>query len=156
MLAAAMDQRIAMVFATCSGEMGASVSRRDWGETIDDMAQLFPSFFSENFRNYVGKWDELPTDAHTLIALIAPRPVFVTGGTNDQWSDPTGVFLAAEGATPVFELLGTNGIEVSEKPAPDTGLMDGELAYHEHTGGHVVTDSERALFLEWADRYFGE
>ena len=154
LLAAAMDERIAMVFPTCSGEMGASVSRRDWGETIDDMAQLFAPHFAGNFTKYAGRWDDLPVDAHMLIALVAPRPVFLTGGTTDQWSDPKGQFESAVGAGPVYRLLGKKDLGVTEMPAPDTPLVAGDLAFHEHTGGHTVTETEWDLFLEFADRYF--
>ena len=154
LLAAAMDTRIAMVFATCSGEMGASLSRRDWGETVDDMAQLFAPHFAGNFQKWVGRWNDMPVDSHMLIALIAPRPVFITGGTQDQWSDPKGEFLAEVAAGPVYRLLGKKDLGVTEMPRPDTPLVDGELAFHEHTGGHTVTAAEQRLFLDFASRYF--
>jgi hypothetical protein len=154
LLAAAMDERISMVFATCSGEMGASLARRDWGETIDDMAQLFAPHFAGNFVRYAGRWNELPVDAHMLLALVAPRPVFLTGGTTDQWSDPKGQFLAAVAASPVYSLLGKNGVGAAEMPPPGKPLVAGDLAFHEHAGGHVVTPAEWKLFLEFAGRYF--
>ena len=88
--AAAKDERIAAVFSSCSGEMGAALARRDWGETVDDMAQNFPWQFAGNFQKWAGRWNEMPVDAHMLIALSAPRPVFITGGTADQWADPVG------------------------------------------------------------------
>ncbi len=149
-----MDDRFAMVFPTCAGEMGTSISRRDWGETIDDMAQLFAPHFAGNFVKYAGHWDELPVDAHMLISLVAPRPVFATGGTTDQWSDPTGVFQAVQAASPVYELLGKKGIGVDEKPPADTALIEGDVAYHEHTGGHIVTPEEWSHFLNFAEKYF--
>jgi (4-O-methyl)-D-glucuronate---lignin esterase len=155
LLAAAMDERIPMVFATCSGEMGASLSRRDWGETVDDLAQLFAPHFAGNFVKYAGRWNDLPVDAHMLLSLIAPRPVFLTGGTADQWSDPTGEFLAAVAAGPVYRLLGKKDLGATKMPPPDMPLAEGDLAFHEHTGGHVVTPAEWRLFLEFADRYFG-
>jgi hypothetical protein len=156
LLAAAMDERIPMVFATCSGEMGASLSRRDWGETIDDMAQLFAPHFAGNFVHYAGRWNDLPVDAHMLLALVAPRPVFLTGGTTDQWSDPKGQFLAAVAASPVYSLLGKNGVGAAAMPRPGTPLVAGDLAFHEHTGGHVITPAEWKLFLEFAGRYFDD
>ena len=154
LLAAAMDPRIALVFPTCWGEMGASISRRDWGETVDDMAQLFAPHFAGNFTKYAGRWNDLPVDAHMLLALVAPRPVFVAGGTTDKWSDPKGQFLAAVGAGPVFRLLGKRDLGTDKMPAPDTPLIAGDLAFHEHTGGHVVTPEKWQLFLKFADRYF--
>jgi hypothetical protein len=154
LLAAAMDERIAMVFSTCSGEMGASLARRDWGETVDDMAQLFAPHFAGNFQKWVGRWNDMPVDTHMLIALIAPRPVFITGGTQDQWSDPKGEFLAAVAAGPVYRLLGKKDLGATEMPKADMALIQGELAFHEHTGGHIVTPAEQRLFLEFAGRYF--
>ena len=154
LITAAMDPRFAMVFSTCSGEMGASLSRRDWGETIDDMAQLFAPHFAGNFVKYAGHWDQLPVDAHMLIALVAPRPVFLTGGTQDQWSDPIGEFQAAVAAGPVYRLLGKTDLGTTQMPAPDAPLVNGDLAFNEHTGGHTVTPAEWDLFLKFADRYF--
>ena len=78
--ASATDERIAAVFASCSGEMGAALSRRDWGETVDDMTENFPWWFAGNFQQWTGRWNEMPVDAHMLIALSAPRPVYITGG----------------------------------------------------------------------------
>lgn len=154
LITAAMDPRFAMVFSTCSGEMGASLSRRDWGETVDDMAQLFAPHFAGNFVKYAGHWDQLPVDAHMLIALVAPRPVFITGGTQDQWSDPIGEFQAAVAAGPVYRLLGKKDLGTTRMPAPDAPLVSGDLAFNEHTGGHTVTPAEWDLFLKFADRYF--
>ena len=82
--AAAKDERIAAVFSSCAGEMGSALSRRDWGETVDDMAQNFGWQFAGNFQKWAGRWNDMPVDAHMLIALSAPRPVFITGGTTDQ------------------------------------------------------------------------
>ena len=107
--ASALDTRVAAVYASCPGEMGAALSRRDYGETVDDMAQRFPYWFDRNFQKWVGKWNEMPVDAHTLIALSAPRPVFVTGGSDDQWADPVGEFKALVAAGPVYRLLGPQG-----------------------------------------------
>lgn len=154
LLAAAIDERFAMVFPTCAGEMGTSLSRRDWGETIDDMAQLLAPQFAGNFTKYAANWDKLPVDSHMLMALMAPRPIFATGGTTDQWSDPTGVYLAAQAASPVYELLGKKGLGIDEKPPADTAIVTGEVAFHEHTGGHVVTPKEWQHFLKYADVYF--
>jgi hypothetical protein len=84
----------------------------------------------------------MPVDAHMLLTLVAPRPVFITGGTADQRFDPKGQFLAAVGAGPVFRLLGKRDLGTDKMPAPDTPLIAGDLAFHEHTGGHVVTPEE--------------
>ena len=107
--ASALDPRVAAVYASCPGEMGAALSRRDFGETVDDMAQRFPYWFNRNFQKWAGRWNDMPVDAHTLIALSAPRPVFITGGSDDQWADPVGEFQAEVAAGPVYRLLGKNG-----------------------------------------------
>src|SRR5262245_63441680 len=93
------DERVAAVFWVVSGEMGGALIRRDWGETLIDMAQNFPWQFAGNFQKWVGKWNDLPVDQHMLIALCAPRPVYVNGGLTDQWSDPKGQFLADRKST---------------------------------------------------------
>ena len=152
--ASALDDRIAAVFSTCSGEMGASLSRRDWGETIDDVAQNFSFWMAGNFQKWVGRWDDMPVDAHMLIALSAPRPVFITGGTTDQWADPVGEFLAGVAAGPVYRLLGKKDLGVTELPPVDTPLTRGDLGWHYHTGGHTVTPADWSAFLDFLDKYF--
>jgi len=154
--AAAMDQRIGAVFSGCAGEMGSALARRDWGETVDDMAQNFPWQFASRFQQWVGRWNDMPTDAHMLIALSAPRPVFITGGTTDQWSDPKGEFLAEVAAAPVYQLLGKRGPGVNEMPAPDTPVTTGDLAFNIHTGGHMLTVDEWKSFLQFMDKYWGK
>ncbi|HXR03908.1 MAG TPA: hypothetical protein VN836_04290 [Verrucomicrobiae bacterium] len=99
--AGAQDPRFALIFSSCAGEMGSSPTRRDHGETIDDMAANFPWQFAGNFLKYSGHWNDMPVDAHELIALNAPHPVFISGGTQDQCSDPRGEFLAEAAAGPV-------------------------------------------------------
>jgi predicted neuraminidase len=152
--ASALDQRIAAAYASCSGEMGAALARRDWGETVDDMAQNFPYWFAGNFQKYVGRWNDMPVDAHMLIALSAPRPVFVTGGTADQWADPVGMFKAQVAAGPVYRLLGRKDVGRSELPPLDTPVTDGDLGWHYHTGGHSATPADWQAFLAFVAKYF--
>jgi hypothetical protein len=151
--ASALDERIAAVFSSCAGEMGSALSRRDWGETVDDMAQNFPYWFAGNFQKWPGRWNEMPVDAHMLIALSAPRPVFVTGGTADQWADPVGEFLAEQAAGPVYRLLGKKDLGVTTLPALDTPLTRGDLGWHYHTGGHAATPDDWKAFLEFVGKY---
>jgi len=155
LLAGALDRRWAIVYASCSGAMGASLEKRDWGETIDNVAGTGEyHWMAGNFLKYGGAWTAMPVDAHELIALVAPRPIFITGGTTDQWVDPHGEFLAAVAAEPVYRLLGARGLGTAVRPQPDVSLTDGELAFREHVGGH--TDAlDWAVFLQWARRYFG-
>jgi (4-O-methyl)-D-glucuronate---lignin esterase len=152
--AAAKDTRVAAVFSGCAGELGSSLARRDWGETVDDMAQNFAWQFAGNLQKYVGRWNDMPVDAHMLIALNAPRPVFITGGTTDQWSDPKGEFLAEVAAGPVYRLLGKKDLGKPSFPEPDSLVVSGELAFHYHTGGHTLTPAEWKLFLEFLGRHF--
>lgn len=152
--AGAQDPRFALIFSSCAGEMGSSLARRDYGETIDDIATNFPWQFAGNFQQYVGHWNKMPVDAHMLIALNAPHPVFITGGTRDQWSDPHGEFLAEVAASPVYRLLGLKGVGATRWPAPDTPLISGDLGYLYHTGGHMITSEDWTTFLKFADKYF--
>jgi peptidyl-dipeptidase Dcp len=151
--AGARDPRFALVFSSCSGEMGAALARRDYGETVDDMAAGFPWQFAGNFQKYPGHWNEMPVDAHLLIALNAPHPVFITGGTQDQWADPRGEFLAEVAAGPVYRLLGKKDLGTSEPPPLDTPLVAGDLGFYYHTGGHAITPADWKTFLDFADRY---
>ncbi len=151
---AAQDERAAAVFAVVPGELGASLIRRDWGETLDDMAQNFPYQFVGNLQKWVGRWNELPVDQHMLIALCAPRAVFVNGGLTDQWSDPKGEFLALVAAGPAYRLLGASDLGVSELPPLDTPVTGGDLAFHYHSGGHTAVPRDWTSFLEFAERHF--
>jgi len=152
--AGAQDQRIAAVFSSCSGEMGASLARRDWGETVDDMAQNFAWQFCGNLQKYAGHWNQMPVDSHMLIALNAPHPVFINGGTTDQWADPHGEFLAEVAAGPVYRLLGLKDLGTTEMPALDVALTSGDLGWIYHTGGHTAAPQDWRAFLEFAGRHF--
>jgi hypothetical protein len=153
--ASATDPRIAAVYASCAGEMGSALSRRDWGETVDDMAQNFPWWFAGAFQKWPGRWNEMPVDAHMLIALSAPRPVFITGGTGDQWADPAGEYLAAVAAGPVYRLLGARDLGTADpRPPLDTPLTSGDIGWHYHTGGHAATPADWNAFLAFLDKYF--
>jgi hypothetical protein len=153
LLAGALDRRWSVVWASCSGAMGASLEKRNWGETIDNVAAGNEyHWMAGNFLKYAGHWADMPVDAHELIALVAPRPVFITGGTRDQWSDPHGEFLAAAGADPVYRLLGAKGLPTLDMPSPDLALIDGALAFRNHEGGHTDMP-DWPVFIDWARRY---
>jgi hypothetical protein len=149
----ASDPRFALVFSSCAGEMGSALARRDYGETLDDMAGNFGWQFAGNLQKYPGHWTDLPVDAHMLIALCAPRPVFITGGTKDQWADPKGEFLAEVAAGPVYRLLGKADLGTRDLPPLDTPLIEGDLGFHYHTGGHTITASDWNAFLTFASRH---
>lgn len=150
--ASARDPRFALAFASCSGEMGAALSRRDFGESVDDMVANLGWQFAGRFKKYSGHWHDLPVDAHMLIALSAPRPVFVTGGSQDLWADPHGEFLAQVAAGPVYRLLGGKDLGVTRLPPLDSPLVKGDLGFHYHTGAHTITPADWQAFLEFAER----
>jgi len=152
--AGAQDERIAAVFASCSGEAGAALARRDWGETVDDMAQNFPWQLAGNYQKWVGRWNDMPVDSHMLIALMAPRALFCNGGTTDQWADPKGEFLGMVAAGPVYRLLGRKDLGVTKLPPLDKAVTDGDLGWLYHTGGHVATPADWQAFLTMAERHF--
>lgn len=151
LVATAFDQRFATAYVSCSGEGGAKLFRRNWGETTDNIASSH--WMAENFRKYGGNWNALPVDAHELLALVAPRPVFVTGGTQDPWADPRGEFLAAVHAGPVYRLLGKKELGTTEMPAPNVSLIDGDVAFRKHLGPHS-DGPDWPVFLDFAARYF--
>jgi hypothetical protein len=149
--AGAQDQRFAMVIASCSGEGGAALSRRDYGENLDNMTSRYLYQFSEGFKRFNKHWNDLPVDAHMLVALVAPRPLLLNTGSEDRWSDPRGEFLAAQAASPVWALFGKKGLEGETQPPLDTPLLR-DLAFHEHTGRHAILATDWKVFLDFADR----
>ncbi|HVS71421.1 MAG TPA: acetylxylan esterase [Phycisphaerae bacterium] len=155
-VAMAFDQRFAIAYVSSSGEGGARLHRRNYGEPLD--AVCIPEeyhWMAGNFLKYVGHWDKLPVDSHELIALCAPRPVMITGGTfADRGVDTKGMFMAAVAAGPVYRLLGKKDLGVTEMPAPNTALIDGDIAFRQHDGGH--SDAyDWPTFVEFARRYWG-
>jgi len=148
----AQDQRFAMILSSCSGEGGASLLRRNYGETIKNLNANFPYWFCGNFQKYTQDVSKLPVDAHELIALNAPRPVYVTGAEDDKWADPKGEFLACVAAGPVYKLLGASDLGTMEMPALNQPIMR-TLAYHYRTGKHAVTEFDWDQFLKFADMH---
>jgi (4-O-methyl)-D-glucuronate---lignin esterase len=150
--AGALDSRFAMVISSCSGEGGASLYRRNYGETIANLVAAFPYWFSTSFQKFAGHSDQLPVDAQELIALIAPRPVYVTGAEDDRWGDPKGEFLASVAAGPVFQLLGAQAIGTHQMPPLNQPIME-TVAFHIRTGKHAVTAFDWDQFLTFADMH---
>jgi hypothetical protein len=146
----ASDPRFAMVIACNSGRGGASLGHRNYGETIKHLNDAFPYQFCASFRKYGLHTDQLPVDSHDVLALIAPRPVYLTTGSLDTWSDPHGEFLAAVAAGPVFKLLGADPLDTDVMPPLDTPIMH-TIAFHCHTGKHEINEFDWDQILKFAD-----
>jgi len=150
--AGAQDERFALVISNNSGEGGASLARRNFGENIAYSIAHASWRYSNRFRDYIDRASNLPFDQHMLLALIAPRPVYVSSATEDPGADPKGEFLSALHAAPVYELYGRRGVAASEWPAPDTPIGD-TIGYHLRTGQHDITAYDWEQFLTFADRH---
>ena len=149
--AAAQDERFAMAVSNCSGRGGASLTRRRMGETVKRINASFPYWFCDNYKKYDDREDELPVDQHQLIALIAPRAVYVASAETDFWADPRGEFLALAHASPVYALYGLTGPRPDEMPPLETPLVRGRQAHHMHRGGHNLTPYDWQRYMDFAD-----
>jgi hypothetical protein len=150
MWAGAHDTRVALVIASCSGEGGAALSRRNYGETIAHLTapSRYPYQFTANYAKYAEHVDQFPVDAHMLVGLIAPRPVLLQTGNKDYWSDPKGEFLAAVAAEPVYRLLGKQGLGTIEMPPAGKPILH-DIGYLMHDGGHGTIPSDWDTYLEF-------
>ncbi len=156
----AYDERFAIGFIGSSGAGGAKLWRRNFGEQVENVASPAEyHWMAGNFLRYAGPLsvNDLPVDQHELIALCAPRPVFISAGSQEVeggWIDARGSFLAAVAAGPVYELLGRKPLQTQTMPPQETALIQGDLAFRQHSGGHT-TGPNWPTFLEFADHYFG-
>ena len=152
--AAARDQRFALVIASCSGEGGAALSRRNFGETIAHLTapSRFPYQFCANYQKFAHHVDRLPVDGNMLLSLIAPRPVLLQTGNKDLWSDPKGEFLAAVDAGKVYRLLGKQGLGTDQWPPAGKPILH-TIGYYMHNGGHGTVPSDWNIFIKFMQRY---
>ncbi len=150
----AHDTRFAMVIASCSGEGGAALSRRNYGETIKHLSHptRYAYQFCANYQKYGDSVNSFPVDGHMLISLMAPRPLLLQTGDVDYWSDPKGEFLAAVAATPVYHLFRKEGMETTVMPAAGQPVLN-TLGYYMHSGGHGTVPGDWNIFLEFVKRY---
>jgi hypothetical protein len=157
LVAMAYDQRFAIGYISSSGEGGAKLNRRNFGEVVENIAATGEyHWMAGNFIKYAGPlhWNDIPVDSHELIALCAPRPVFIGAGAiqGDGWTDPKGMFMAEVAAGPVYTLLGKKGLGTSEYPPIETALIDGDLGFRQHSWGHTPAPNW-PTFLTFAGHY---
>ncbi len=154
----AFDERFATAYVSSSGEGGLKLHRRNYGEIVENLTGSGEyHWMAGNFLKYAGPltWDDLPVDSHELVALCAPRPLFISVGSPEvegQWIDARGMFLAGVAAEPVYELLGKKGLGTADLPPIETALTDGEIAFRRHRWGHTAGPNW-PTFLKWASRY---
>ncbi|HEU4555407.1 MAG TPA: hypothetical protein VFS25_21335 [Chitinophaga sp.] len=150
--AGASDQRFAIVISNESGEGGAALSKRDYGENIEIITRNFPHWFVAKYRTYANNTAALPVDQHMLLALIAPRPLYVASAEGDQWSDPRGEFLSARNAEPVYKLFGEEGVGTGTFPHVQQPTGD-FIRYHIRSGKHDVTAYDWEQYLQFAGKH---
>lgn len=153
--AGAQDPRFTIVISNCSGAGGAALSKRIFGETVGVLNKAFPHWFCDNFNKYSDNEAALPVDQHELIALMAPRPVYIASATEDTWADPKGEFLSGKLAEPVYALFGEAGLGASEPPPPDTSIGD-FIGNHSRTGKHDILIFDWTCYMDFADKHWGK
>ncbi|MEY2599590.1 MAG: hypothetical protein RLZZ142_1849 [Verrucomicrobiota bacterium] len=152
--AGAQDERFSVVISNNSGEGGAALMRRQFGETVEVITARFPHWFAPRFKQYARNEDACPVDQHLLIALCAPRPVAIGSAEEDRWADPTGEFLSGYHAGPVYGLFGKQGLASSEKPSVGTGATGDTISYHLRPGPHDINAEDWKEYLRFCKRHW--
>lgn len=151
LVAMAFDPRIAGAIAHQSGRGGAALTRSTRGESVAEIMKSYPFWFAPNYADYAGKEQTIPIDQHQLIALAAPRPILLTGARSDGWADPESAFRAARGATPAYQLMGSQGLRQADMQTMD---LNADLAFYIRNGNHGSTTRDWNIFLDWLDAHF--
>lgn len=157
--AGAQDERFALVVSNDSGTVGASLSRREGiaegKEPLSFITGFFVNWFADNFDQYANNPGLIPVDQHQLVALMAPRPVYIASAEDDLWADPLGEFESALYASPVYELLCGEGLAVNQQPPVNTPVQS-IIGYHIRPGKHDVTLYDWQGFMDFADIHMAE
>lgn len=152
--AGANDERFALVISNSSGCTGAALARHKQGETVEKINTAFPHWFCENYKKFNNREEQLPVDQHQLLALIAPRRLYINSASEDAWADPEGEFLSCLHAEPVYNLSGLPGLGVTAMPEPGSVLHDGYIGYHLRKGRHELGFYDWQRYLDYADRHW--
>lgn len=152
--AGATDERFAVVLPVNSGCCGAALSKRKVGERVESINTIMPYWFCNNYKQFSDREQYMPFDQHEVIALCAPRPVYIASAEEDNWSDQRGEFLGAKGAEPVYALYGEAGIGIDRMPPVDVPYNKGFIAYHIRKGAHAVLEYDWEQFFIFMDRFF--
>jgi pimeloyl-ACP methyl ester carboxylesterase len=153
--AAAEDRRFAACVTNCSGNSGAAIARRQFGERVSVINTRFPHWFNTNYKKFNDKEELLPVDQHMLIALVAPRPLYATNASKDLWADPTGTFLALKNAEKVYALFDVKSRLPKMPPGINEPVYKSKIAYHNREGEHNMTSYDWGNFVNWANYNFG-
>lgn len=150
----AQDKRVAVAISNDSGESGAALSKRNYGETIKDIVRTFPYWFCKNYSKYIDQEKNLPVDQHQLLALMAPRGVYVANASEDLWADPLGQYQALLNAQPAFKLYGIETNLPKDMPGINEQIIAPKIGFHNREGKHNMTPYDWKQFIVFANNYF--